>query len=97
MTLNKEIKGGCAFPFGGHDQAMAIRDDWPELAGIIDKGPASISEKEQNQILTGLKVAPSGQSRIQLVSFTTCCKLIGTKGLKEYRHEDSNCDNWHTR
>lgn len=46
------IKVAASTPFGNHDQAMAIRDDWPELAGIIDKGLSAISEKERNEILT---------------------------------------------
>ena len=47
------VKVAASTPFGNHDQAMAIRNDWPELAGIIDKGLASISNKERNEILTG--------------------------------------------
>ena len=31
------IKVAAPTPFDNHNQAMAIRDDWPELASIIDK------------------------------------------------------------
>jgi len=44
------VKVAASTPFGSHDQAMAIRDDWPELTGIIDKGLSGISEKERNEM-----------------------------------------------
>ncbi len=31
------VKVAAPTPLEDHNQAMAIRDDWPELAGIIDK------------------------------------------------------------
>ncbi|MCK4857044.1 MAG: transporter substrate-binding domain-containing protein, partial [candidate division Zixibacteria bacterium] len=34
-------------PFGSHDQAMAVRDDWPEFVSILNKGLASITEAER--------------------------------------------------
>ena len=34
-------------PFENHDQAMAVRDDWPELVSILNKGFASITEAER--------------------------------------------------
>jgi PAS domain S-box-containing protein len=37
-------------PFGSDDQAMGIRKDWPELAGIIDKTLASLSPEEHETI-----------------------------------------------
>ena len=37
-------------PFGDQVLSMGIRNDWHELAGIIDKGLATITPKEQNEI-----------------------------------------------
>ena len=34
-------------PFGNHDQAMAARKDWPELAGIINKGLGALSAEQR--------------------------------------------------
>ncbi len=34
-------------PFENHDQAIAVRDDWPELVSILNKGFASITEAER--------------------------------------------------
>ena len=66
------VKVAASTPFGNHDQAMAIRDDWPELAGIIDKGLAAISEKDRNEILTrylgilSIEGSKTAQTRVAL-------------------------------
>ena len=68
------VKVAASTPFGSHDQAMAIRDDWPELAGIIDKGLSGISEKERNEILTkylgilSIEGSKTAQTRVALTS-----------------------------
>ncbi len=35
-------------PFGNHTQAMAVRKDWAVLAGLIDKGFASLTAQERH-------------------------------------------------
>ena len=66
------VKVAASTPFGSHDQAMAIRDDWPELAGIINKGLAAISGKERNEILTeymgilSIEESKTAQTRVAL-------------------------------
>ena len=58
------VKVAAPTPFGSHDQAMAIRDDWPELAGIINRCLAVISEKKRNEILTQyLGIVPTNISQ----------------------------------
>lgn len=37
-------------PFGNHDQAMGIRKDWPELAGIINKVLDAMPDTEKQAI-----------------------------------------------
>lgn len=37
-------------PYGINTQAMAVRKDWPELAGIINKGIAAMTANERNAI-----------------------------------------------
>jgi signal transduction histidine kinase/ActR/RegA family two-component response regulator len=37
-------------PFGSHTQAMAIRKDWQVLAGLIDKGIATMTREERSAI-----------------------------------------------
>ncbi len=44
------IKFAAPSPFGGQSFSMGSRNDWPELASIIDKGLASISTEKQQQI-----------------------------------------------
>jgi len=46
--INLEV--AAPTPFGKHNQAMAIRDDWPELAAIINKTFASITPEERSAI-----------------------------------------------
>jgi len=47
---------------------MGVREDWPELVGILDKGLATISDEERNTINAGwLKLPPSiNTSRVLL-------------------------------
>lgn len=45
------LKVAAPTPFGSHNQAMAIRDDWPELASIINKTLKSFTQKEHSAIL----------------------------------------------
>ncbi len=44
------IKVAAPAGFGSHDQAMAVRNDWPELVSILDKGLQGISPAERNRI-----------------------------------------------
>lgn len=44
------LKVAAPTPFGSHNQAMAIRDDWPELAGIINKIIAAMTPDEHTRI-----------------------------------------------
>jgi PAS domain S-box-containing protein len=44
------LKVAAPTPFESHNEAMAIRDDWPELVGIIDKTLASFSREEHTRI-----------------------------------------------
>nr|WP_276570111.1 transporter substrate-binding domain-containing protein [Thiocystis violacea] len=37
-------------PFGNHTNAMAVRQDWPELAALIDKGLAAMPSDERHAI-----------------------------------------------
>ncbi len=44
------IKVAAPTPFDNHNQAMAIRNDWPELAGIINKTLAAMTPEEHAAI-----------------------------------------------
>ncbi len=44
------VKIAAPTPFDNHNQAMAIRDDWPQLASIINKTFKSLSQDEHEQI-----------------------------------------------
>lgn len=44
------IKVAAPTPFGNHNQAMAIRSDWPQLAGIINKTLAAMTPEEHAAI-----------------------------------------------
>jgi PAS domain S-box-containing protein len=44
------IKVAAPTPFKNHNQAMAIRNDWPELAGIINKTLAVMTPDEHAEI-----------------------------------------------
>ncbi len=44
------VKVAAPTPFGSHDQAMAVRNDWPELVGIINKTLDSFSPEEVGAI-----------------------------------------------
>lgn len=39
--------------FGAHTQAMAVRNDWPELVSILNRGLAAISPGQKNRIFQG--------------------------------------------
>ena len=45
------LKVAAPTPFGTHNQAMAIRSDWPELSLIINKTLKNFSQKEHSEIL----------------------------------------------
>ena len=45
------VKVAAPTPFGNHNQAMAIRSDWPELASIINKTLAAMTPEEHAAIL----------------------------------------------
>jgi PAS domain S-box-containing protein len=45
------IKVAAPTPFGNHNQAMAMRSDWPELASIINKTLAGMTPDEHATIL----------------------------------------------
>ncbi|MBU0969725.1 MAG: transporter substrate-binding domain-containing protein [Proteobacteria bacterium] len=44
------IKVAAPTPFDNHNQAMAIRNDWPELVGIINKTLAAMTPEEHAAI-----------------------------------------------
>jgi PAS domain S-box-containing protein len=44
------VRVAAPTPFGTHNQAMAIRDDWPELASIISKTLRNFSPAEHAEI-----------------------------------------------
>jgi len=44
------VKVAAPTPFDNHNQAMAIRDDWPELISIINKTLAVMTPEEQSAI-----------------------------------------------
>jgi two-component system sensor histidine kinase/response regulator len=37
-------------PFGMHNQGMAVRKDWPVVAGLLDKGLATMTTDERIRI-----------------------------------------------
>jgi PAS domain S-box-containing protein len=45
------LKVTAPTPFEDHNQAMAIRDDWPELAGIINKTFGTFTQEVHKEIL----------------------------------------------
>jgi PAS domain S-box-containing protein len=45
------LKVTAPTPFENHNQAMAIRDDWPELAGIINKTFDTLTQEAHKKIL----------------------------------------------
>ena len=44
------IKVAAPTPFGNHTHAIAVRDDWPELASILDKALSSMTKDEHAAI-----------------------------------------------
>ncbi|MEI6207947.1 MAG: PAS domain S-box protein [Desulfuromonadales bacterium] len=44
------LKIAAPTPFGNHDQAMAVRRDWPELASIINKALMAMPDGEKSAI-----------------------------------------------
>ena len=44
------LKIAAPTPFGNHKNAMAVRNDWPELVSIINKTLKNISNKKKNDI-----------------------------------------------
>mgnify|MGYP002725650788 CR=1 FL=1 len=44
------VKVAAPTPFESHNQAMAMRNDWPELAGIINKTIAAMTREEHASI-----------------------------------------------
>ena len=44
------IKVAAGTPLGAHTQAFAVRNDWPLLIAILDKGLATLSAEERNGI-----------------------------------------------
>lgn len=44
------IRVAAGTNLGSHTQAFAVRDDWPELASILNKGLASMTAEEQGAI-----------------------------------------------
>ena len=44
------IKVAAPTPFGNHDNAMAIRDDWPALVSLINKELLALSASEKEKI-----------------------------------------------
>ncbi|MBF0258101.1 MAG: transporter substrate-binding domain-containing protein [Desulfamplus sp.] len=45
------VKVAAPTPFENHNQAMAIRNDWPELVSIINKSLAAMTQDQQTRIL----------------------------------------------
>lgn len=44
------VKVASPTPFGSHDNAMGMRDDWPELVGIINKTLAAFTPEQKATI-----------------------------------------------
>lgn len=44
------LKVAAPAPFGTHDQAMGVRQDWPILASLLDRGLESITPEGHNTI-----------------------------------------------
>jgi len=44
------LKIAAPTPFGNHDQSMAVRSDWPELASIINKALMAMPDGEKSTI-----------------------------------------------
>ena len=46
------LKVACPVKFGTHDQAFAVRKDWPELVSILNKAIMAIPQRELSRLRT---------------------------------------------